>query len=176
MAFKIKCESCGSTIHKVWDTLSFYQTITDGGIVECKQCKARYKSKYQTSFFDGRVKLASSIMIILLIAFAWNDFSLPFSFKQEPTPDLRTMYAKLTGTELPQSNFFLPMEQDEWNTIGLELLADNANPYGNILITILSIIAFVAALNILNFIVIFFMPLRRIDVNDESFWDIKQKD
>ncbi|MDY4399623.1 hypothetical protein [Helicobacter bilis] len=117
MAFKIKCESCGGRIHKIWDTLSFYQSITDGGIVECKQCKARYKSKYQTSFFDGRVKLASSIIIILLIAFAWNDFSLPFSFKQEPT-DLRTMYAKLTGTEPPQSNFFRP-----WNKInGIQLV------------------------------------------------------
>ena len=31
MAFKIKCESCGGRIHKIWDTLSFYQTITDGG-------------------------------------------------------------------------------------------------------------------------------------------------
>lgn len=173
MAFKIKCESCGGRIHKIWDTLSFYQSITDGGIVECK---ARYKSKYQTSFFNGHVRLASSMLIILLIIFfALNDFSLPFSFKQEPT-DLRTVYAKVTGTELPQSNFFSPMEQDKWNTIGLELLADNANPYGNILITILSIIAFVATLNILNFIVIFFMPLRRIDANDELFWDIKQKD
>lgn len=86
MAFKIKCENCESAIHKVWDTLSFYQTITDSGIVECKKCKTRYKSKYKTSFFDGRVRLASSIMIILLIAFAWNDFLLPFSFKQEPTP------------------------------------------------------------------------------------------
>lgn len=175
MAFKIKCESCGGRIHKIWDTLSFYQSITDGGIVECKQCKARYKSKYQTSFFDGHVRLASSMLIILLIIFALNDFSLPFSFKQEPT-DLRTVYAKVTGTELPQSNFFSPIEQDKWDKFSMNLLIDNTNPYKEILTTILSILFFVVAFNILNAIVIFFMPLRGIDANDELFWDIKQKD
>lgn len=58
----------------------------------------------------------------------------------------------------------------------MNLLIDNTNPYKEILTTILSILFFVVAFNILNAIVIFFMPLRGIDANDELFWDIKQKD
>ncbi|RDU59973.1 hypothetical protein CQA53_11150 [Helicobacter didelphidarum] len=165
MALKVECENCGYKIHKVWDTLSIYQTITDGGIVECKNCKTRYKSKYKTSFFNGYVRLSSSIFFILFIIFMLNDFSFPFSFEQEPAPDVKTMYKKLTGIELEKPNFFSPTEQDKWNKFGAKLLTDDTKFYKEILTTILAMICFVAIFNILNVIAIFFIPLRRISAD-----------
>lgn len=67
MSFKVKCENCDNALDKVFDALSIYRGIMSGGIVECKNCKARYKSKYKTSFFEGLVPLD----IVVLPIYIW---------------------------------------------------------------------------------------------------------
>lgn len=84
MGFHAKCEDCGNDMHKVWDTLSTWQSVMSGGIVECKHCKARYKSKYKTSFFDGLVPLDVVFVPIFAVFFLvfWGEgllFTLVFS-------------------------------------------------------------------------------------------------
>lgn len=37
MGFHAKCEDCGNDMHKIWDTLSSWQSVMSGGIVECEQ-------------------------------------------------------------------------------------------------------------------------------------------
>lgn len=75
MGFHAKCEDCGNDMHKTWDTLSTWQSVMSGGIVECEHCKARYKSKYKTSFFDGLVPLDMVFVPVFAVFFLvfWDE-------------------------------------------------------------------------------------------------------
>ncbi|CAM2905270.1 hypothetical protein [Helicobacter burdigaliensis] len=66
MAFSEKCEVCGQEIDKS-ETLSVFQSFVEGGIIECKNCKTRYKSKYKTSFFDGLLPMNAAMVIGIIV-------------------------------------------------------------------------------------------------------------
>ncbi|MBZ7935785.1 hypothetical protein H2279_03910 [Campylobacter sp. B0100352/1] len=66
MAFTQKCEECGEDINKT-ESLSIFQSFLEGGIIECKKCKTRYKSKYKTAVLDGMIPIFAIVVIAIMV-------------------------------------------------------------------------------------------------------------
>ncbi|TEY00902.1 hypothetical protein [Campylobacter sp. US33a] len=66
MAFTQKCEECGEEIDKT-ESLSIFQSFLEGGVVECKKCKMRYKSKYKTAVLDGMIPIFAVVVIMIVV-------------------------------------------------------------------------------------------------------------
>lgn len=67
MSFDFPCEVCGKEISKTNQKLSMWQNLADGGVIECKECKTRYKSQFNTSYFHGIIGFGSLIVGVLCI-------------------------------------------------------------------------------------------------------------
>lgn len=66
MAFTEKCVECGEEVDKS-ESLSVFQSFLDGGIIECKKCKTRYKSKYKTAVLDGLIPISIIAVIMIVV-------------------------------------------------------------------------------------------------------------
>ena len=77
MSFDFECEVCKKLVNKTPYKLSMSQHITNGGIIECKECKARYKSKFRTSFLYDTIGLGSVFVVALCIL--WIIYMMNYS-------------------------------------------------------------------------------------------------
>lgn len=104
MAFTQKCEECGEEIDKT-ESLSIFQSFLEGGIVECKKCKTRYKSKYKTAVLDGMIPIAAIAVIIIVVAdFLLLLVGITLGNTILPTLVLLALY-KILGT------YFMPLKK-----------------------------------------------------------------
>ena len=162
MAFTTKCEVCGEHINK-FETLSVYQSVISGGIIECKHCKTRYKSKFKTTWCNGKVGLESIVAVcVAVLGFA---LYLLWQWISTPTPREISIWDKALRRDEDLMNMELLLQmsriQDELNSI---------DPFWFI------IFGAVIFLILFRIVMIYYIPLRKIESKDENFFDIRQKD
>lgn len=57
MSFDFECEVCKKLVNKMPYKLSISQHITNGGIIECKECKRAINQNFALRFYTARLGL-----------------------------------------------------------------------------------------------------------------------
>lgn len=162
MAFSTKCEVCGENINK-FNTLSVYQSVISGGIIECKHCKARYKSKFKTAWCNGKAGLENIVAVcVAVVGFA---LYLLWQWISKPTPREISIWDKALGRDEAIANMELYLQMNR--------MQDELNGIDSIWFVVLGAVIFMILFRV---VMIYFTPLRKIEGKDEDFFDIRQKD
>lgn len=162
MAFTTKCEVCGENINK-WETLSVWQSVINGGIIECKKCKARYKSKFKTAWCNGKLRLENIVAGCVAVA----TFAIYLLWQWLSTPATReiTIWDKALRRDESIANMELYLKMNK--------MQDELNGIDTFWFFVLGAVIFVILFRV---VMIYVTPLRKIEGKDEEFFDIRQKD
>lgn len=169
MGFSTKCEACGENLNK-FETLSVYQSVINGGIIECKKCKARYKSKFKTAWCNGVVGLESIVFLCaVVVAIAIEPIWRWISKLTAKEPNFaEKMYMQYKAQSRSFGDTVEQINSQLLQTINA--IENRENFFWYCLFGVfIFIILFRVAMT-------YYIPLRKIEGKDEDFFDIRQKD